>query len=72
MMNIIKIVGAFFLKIFRKENVKMLEAPKDIKKEEKSDFINSLKINITYNQKAKIETLTCFGDGLGIRNSISY
>lgn len=74
-MNIFKNIISFFKKIFNKENnIKMIEAPvQEIKKKDKASFMNSLKVNIVQKRKKKkIETLTCFGDGLGIQNKISY
>lgn len=36
------------------------------------DFINSIKINTIKNKNNKVETLICKGNGLGIKNKISY
>ena len=73
-MNIIKNIIVFFKKIFNgKNNIKMIEAPVNSLKEEKTDFVNSLKVNIVQkHKKKKVETLTCFGDGLGIQNKMTY
>ena len=74
-MNFIKKVISFIKELFNKENIpKMIEAPtENPKNDEKVNFINSLKVNIMQNQKRnKIETLICFGDGLGIQDKISY
>ena len=39
----------------------------------KKNFINSLKIELEHKKnKKKVETLTCFGDGLGIQKKLSY
>lgn len=74
-MNIIKNIILFFKKIFNgKNNIKMIEAPLDsLSKEDKNHFINSLKVNIVQkHKKNKVETLTCFGDGLGIQTKMTY
>ena len=39
---------------------------------EKIDFINSLKISSSKQQKTNIEVPTCIGDGLGIQPKISF
>ena len=60
---------SFFKRIFRKDSsIKMLEEP-NIKIEEqkqKSDFKNSIKVQLLEKKKKKnkIETLKCVGDGL--------
>lgn len=60
---------SFFKRIFRKDSsIKMLEEPR-IKIEEqkqKSDFKNSIKVQLIEKKKKKnkIETLKCVGDGL--------
>lgn len=74
-MNIMKNIINFIKKLFHKDNnLKMIEAPvEEIRKSDKESFINSLKVNIVPKRKKKnVETLTCFGDGLGIQNKISY
>ena len=49
----------------------MLETPiEPIHNETKKEFANSLKVSLPKKTKPKIETLTCFGDGLGIQNKI--
>ena len=73
-MSFIKRICSFFKKVFnKKDDIKMIEQPikKDLS-EEKNKFIDSIKINIVKNKKRKVETLTCFGDGLGIQTKISY
>lgn len=73
-MNFIKNIILFFKRLFNKEeNIKMLDAPVEtVKKEDKANFVNSLKVNIVQNKKKKIvETLTCVGDGLGIKPKIN-
>lgn len=71
-MNILDSIISFFKNIFnKKENIKMLEAPiEPIKNEAKREFANSLKVHIEKKEKQKVETLTCFGDGLGIQSKI--
>lgn len=63
----------FFEKIFKKskDETKMISAPKEIK-EEKDEFINSLKVNLEEKKKNKVETLICYGDGLGIKGQLKY
>ena len=71
-MDFIKNIFYFIKKLFNKEEIKMIEAPKEpiISKEKKNTFLNSIKINVTKNKK--VETLVCYGDGLGIQTKISY
>ena len=74
-MKFIKNILRFFRNIFHKENdIKMIEAPiQNLKEDNKISFLNSLKVNIEQKKKKKkIETLTCFGDGLGMQNKITY
>lgn len=73
-MRILEYIKSFFKKIFSKaEEIKMIEEPKvNFNNKDRTNFINSLKVNIIQFKKKKIETLTCFGDGLGIKNKISY
>lgn len=73
-MNIIKGIISFIKRLFSgKDDIKMIEAPVNtIDKEDKNNFINSLKINMVLKSKKKVETLTCFGDGLGIQTKIKY
>lgn len=73
-MNLIEKVLSFFESIFsRKEKVKMLEEPiEPVINEEKTKFIESLRVKETKKKKGKIETLVCPGDGLGIQTKISY
>lgn len=73
-MNVISNIILFIKRLFRKQNnIKMLESPVEkVKKEDKTNFINSLKVNIEQNKKKNIvETLTCVGDGLGIKPKIN-
>lgn len=77
-MNIIKKLILFITNIFNKQNrIKVIEEPKtEIKVNNKSEFINSLKSdNIIKGEEItakKIETLVCPGDGLGIQRKIRY
>ena len=52
----------------------MLSKPLDTKSiKNKNNFVNSLKFSLPEkNNKKRIETLTCVGDGLGIQNKIIY
>ena len=72
-MKIIDKIISFFEKILKKDKkeTKMISAPKEIK-EEKEEFINSLKVNIEEKRKSKVETLICYGDGLGIKGPMKY
>lgn len=71
-MNFIKNIFAFLKKLFNKEdNIKMIKAPIKVNlDEEKVNFRNSLKVNVVEKKKRKVETLICFGDGLGIQPKI--
>ena len=64
----------YFKKIFkRKETIQMLEAPiKNNHEEKRNNFKESLKVNGLKNKKNEVETLICYGDGLGIQTKISY
>lgn len=69
-MNIIRKMILYIKDIFnKKEEVKKLEAPKEVLREEKkSNFVATLKTT----KKDKVETLICVGDGLGIRKRMRY
>lgn len=74
-MSFIKNVILFFKRLFSKESsIKKIEESTEKKiKSNYKDFENSLKVDITQkNRKKKVETLTCFGDGLGIQTKISF
>lgn len=47
------------------------EAIPNNKDDKKARFIQSLKIK-EFKKKGRVETLVCFGDGLGIQKKISY
>ena len=71
-MKIIKNIISFLKRVFnKKNNINLIEAPRE--RDNKINFKNSLKVATTQNnKKQKVETLTCFGDGLGIQTKISY
>ena len=70
-MNIIQKIISFIKKRFMKqEEIKTLEEPKNTINIEKNNFIKSLKIE--KKSKKEVETLICYGDGLGIQKKISY
>lgn len=74
-MNNIRKIVLFIKNIFnKKEEIKMLDTPKqEINRDKKFDFIESLKINTIERRKTKrIQTLICTGDGLGIQKKICY
>lgn len=74
-MSIIEKIILFFKnKFYKKNKIKMLSKPLDTKSiKNKSNFVNSLKFSLPEkNNKKRIETLTCVGDGLGIQNKIIY
>lgn len=73
-MNLIKKVIVFLKNLFQENNdIKMLNAQIEYSNNNKENFINSMQLNITpKKKKKKVETLTCFGDGLGIQNKITY
>lgn len=72
-MNIIKNIICFFISVFNKqEDIKLLEAPRQIVSiDSKSNFIQSLRTNITEKNEKKVETLVFSGNGLGIQKKIS-
>ncbi len=73
-MNIIKKMFLFIKKVFvNHDKVKELQEPKiSIKQEEKATFIKSLRMTTTEKEeKRKVETLACDGDGLGIQKNIT-
>lgn len=55
----------------KKEEIKTISAPKK-ENEEKENFDKSLKVNIDETRKSKVETLICYGDGLGIKGQMKY
>ena len=71
-MNIISKIIYSIKNLFKKEEIKMIDAPKQNTNEEKDKFVNALKVNLIKKEKRrKIETLICIGDGLGIQKGIS-
>lgn len=75
-MEIIKRIYNFLKRIIgnNSQPVMIASPVKQISKDSKADFINSLKANISekYNKKRKVEVNECVGDGLGIQTKISY
>lgn len=74
-MSFIKNAILFLKKLFSRESsIKRIEESTEKKmKSNYKDFENSLKVDITpKKRKKKVETLTCFGDGLGIQTKISF
>ena len=68
-MKLIKKFLDFIKNIFKKEEqIKMIEAPQITSS--RNNFVNSIKVKLA--KKSKVETLICYGDGLGIKNKISY
>ena len=71
-MNIIDKIFSLIQRIFNKKEIKMIEeAIPNNKDDKKARFIQSLKIK-EFKKKGRVETLVCFGDGLGIQKKISY
>ena len=75
-MNFIKEILQFFKRIFNKEKQPLLlNGHNDVKKDDtRTEFIENLKtgVNTSTPKTAKVETLICVGDGLGIQNKISF
>lgn len=74
-MNIIKKIILMIKNVFIKQDkIKKIEEPIFVEKEnQKVDFVKNLKIdNINESNENKIETLICYGDGLGIQKKVSY
>lgn len=73
-MNYIKKIFLFFKNLFKKEDsVLMIEEPKrEALRTERANFLNDIKLNPKGKKKRKVETLTCMGDGLGIKTKIGY
>ena len=75
-MSIKQRITSFIERLFKKkEEIKLIKESKEINKQEnkKNNFVNSIKVNLTPNlKKHNVETLICKGDGLGIKNKISY
>lgn len=71
-MEILNRVVSMLKKIFMKEEIKEIEESKNIIPIiEKESFVNKLKENVVDTKNKKVETLICFGDGLGIQTKIS-
>ena len=74
-MSIIEKFILFVKKHFNKQkDIKTLEAPNQaIVQDKQVDFLDSLKVTTLEKKKyAKVQTLVCEGDGLGIQKKISY
>ena len=71
-MKVLDRIFDFFRNLFyKKEEVKMLEAPKI--NNNKMDFINAIKVVANKNINNEYdEVLVCVGDGLGFKKNISY
>ena len=67
-MSFIKRILKYIKNIFKKQNdIKKINAPQQSISYNKISFQESLKT-----QKKEIEVPICYGDGLGIHNSIKY
>lgn len=76
-MKILEDIKKFLKNIFnKKESFELLDKSKSIQEKSinttKSDFMDSLRQNVRKRKKAKVETMVCVGDGLGIYNKIEY
>ena len=74
-MNALEKIISFIKNIFnKKEEIKMLEAPKHVTNtKDKEDFFTSIKVFRPIQiQNNEIETLICIGDGLGIQKNMKY
>lgn len=74
-MNFIKSIFLYFKsKIKRKKELKLIVEPDKLNiNSDKDSFKNLLKYKEEKIKKnKKIETLICHGDGLGIKNKVSY
>lgn len=73
-MKVIDNIFLFFRKLFNKEN-EIKELPEPIKIEEnqnRTNFMESIKVNLTTKKKKEVEVRTCIGDGLGIQNKMTF
>jgi len=71
-MEILNRIVSMLKKIFMKEEIKEIEESNNIIPIiEKESFVNKLKENVVDTKNKKVETLICFGDGLGIQTKIS-
>lgn len=64
----------FFKKIFyHEEQIKMIDGSVTTETgDNKTNFLNSIKVNLVEKKRKRVETLTCVGDGLGIQKKIEY
>ena len=74
---IIEKIILFFKRLFKKDDLKLLEAPKEKieeinEEDKKKDFVDSLKVFVdNKNETIDDDLLVCVGDGLGIKKKIS-
>lgn len=74
---IIEKIILFFKRLFKKDDLKLLEAPKEKieeinEEDKKKDFVDSLKVFAdNKNETIDDDLLVCVGDGLGIKKKIS-
>ena len=73
-MSFIKNLFELMKNIFnKKSDNKMIQAPIETQtSREKLEFANSLKVDTPKTKKKQVETMICYGDGLGIQNKINY
>lgn len=73
-MSLIKDLFKIIRNIFnKKSDKKMIQAPiATHENKEKLEFVNSLKVDIPKPKKKEVETMICYGDGLGIQTKIDY
>lgn len=73
-MSFIKKIFEIMKNVFNKKSVKkMIQEPIETQQnKEKLNFTNSLKVDIPKPKKKEVETMICYGDGLGIQNKINY
>lgn len=75
-MNIIDKVVCFIRKVWSKQDIKTIEAPKQVKYKEPENVLDKyVKVTLPTtpeSKKKKVETLTFSGDGLGIQKDIHY
>lgn len=75
-MNCIKNIFSFFEELVtKKDNKKMIKVPVEkTQGQMKSNYMDSLKINVVGASKSrkKVKTLICVGNGLGIQGKIRF
>ena len=72
-MSFIKKIFEIMKNVFnKKSDNKMIQAPIETHTgKEKLEFTKSLKVDIPKPKKKEVETMICYGDGLGIQNKIN-